>query len=111
MGGDNKMHTFTNMYSLCKKHMNEFVVIETIDGQKINGKIVGLDNNHVHLDVPVSLYEKAVVGQWGTRNSRIYPPYPYYPPYPIYPPGYRFRRLILPLAALVALSALPWGYY
>jgi hypothetical protein len=41
-----------------------------------------------------------------------YTPYPPFPPYSYYPPFYyrprRFQRLILPLAALTALSVLPY---
>ena len=87
------------MYALCRKHMKQYVLIETVHGEKIDGVIMDLDDDHVYLIIPnVNTFEKR---QWG-----YYGPGYGYPPYGHRPGG--LRRLILPLTAIAALSLLPW---
>ncbi|MFE5317258.1 hypothetical protein ACFQ88_00995 [Paenibacillus sp. NPDC056579] len=38
-------------YALCKRYMNKKVRITTVDGQKIEGKIVKLDRNKVYIQM------------------------------------------------------------
>ncbi|WP_138416461.1 hypothetical protein [Aquibacillus sediminis] len=93
-------HHHQHMYELCKMHMHANVVAKLNDGTEINGIITGLDQKNVYLSVPNVGYEPIERGA---------PPFGYGYPYPWgYGPGAGFRRLVLPLTALVALSALPW---
>lgn len=106
-----KRNISNHVNSLCQKYMNQYVLAELIDGTKIDGIITDVDTEYVYLAIPFfgrEVESKSLPSindenrQWG---------YGYYPS--VYPYGYgyppqRFRRLILPLAALVALSALPW---
>ncbi|SEU03383.1 hypothetical protein SAMN05421676_11542 [Salinibacillus kushneri] len=99
-----------DLYSLCKSHMNKYVLAETTDGRQFDGIIINVDVENVILAVPIesdnlSMYQDAQMAgqrQWGYYGSN--PPYEY--GYYGYRP--RFRRLVLPLAALTALSVLPW---
>lgn len=100
-----------HMHDLCKNHMHSYVLLEISDGSVIDGIITEVDDTHVHVAVPNDL---------GTENDERFTPYGYgfpqgprppygYGPYPYpYPGPGRFRRLVLPLAALTALSVLPW---
>ncbi|MFB4169762.1 hypothetical protein [Virgibacillus sp. JSM 102003] len=108
---------FQHMYELCKNHMHSYVLVEMSDGSKVDGIITGLDDEYVYVAVPL--------GQGDEQHANAFPSdhqqrqfgfgygYPGYG-YPGYGYGYgfgrprRFRRLILPLAALTALSVLPW---
>ncbi|MDC3417219.1 hypothetical protein [Aquibacillus salsiterrae] len=101
-------HNHHHMYELCKKHIHRYVLVELTDGMKVDGIITGIDNENVYLAVPNLRNE---------QTDRVYPGYGYpwygypgygYPPGFGYGPGGAFRRLVLPLTALVALSALPW---
>nr|WP_226037713.1 hypothetical protein [Aquibacillus saliphilus] len=95
------------MYDLCQKHIHSYVVVDTVDGTQIDGIITGVDEEYVYMAVPID---------HSRSNERIFPVpgygYGYGFPgygYPGYvPPVGRFRRLVLPLAALTALSLLPW---
>jgi len=113
MRDDNK-----HMYDLCKQHMHSYVLAETHDGSKIDGIVTGLDEEYVYMAVPVDLSEEQ--GTFMTDHQTFerqfgygYPGYGY-PGYGYggygggYGPRNRFRRLVLPLAALTALSILPW---
>lgn len=108
---------YHHIYDLCKKHMHAYVLVEMKDGTKMDGIITGLDEENAYFAVPMSEGEMD-----GTVNSQVgmgrqfgggygygggYPPYGYHGHYGYYPPR-RFRRLVLPLAALTALSVLPW---
>lgn len=106
----NQNYNPQHVYDLCKNHMQSYVLIEVDDGTQIDGIITGLDGEHVYLAVPIagnrveSSYDDYDERQFGYG----YPGYGYggYPGY-----GYRprrFNRLVLPLAALTALSVLPW---
>ncbi|TSJ65530.1 hypothetical protein FPQ13_06910 [Allobacillus salarius] len=87
------------MYALCHKHMKQYVLIETVHGEKIDGVIMDLDDDHVYLIIPK--YNTFETRQWG-----YYGPGYGYPPYGYRPGG--LGRLILPLTAIAALSLIPW---
>jgi hypothetical protein len=101
------------MYQLCKEHMHSYVLAELVDGTKVDGIITGLDHEYVYIAVPLESHE-----QQYTESSNDYrygyPGFgPGFGPWPGYGYGYgypprRFRRLVLPLAALTAIAALPW---
>ncbi|WP_163972037.1 hypothetical protein [Oceanobacillus halotolerans] len=110
-------HDYKHMYDLCKSHMHSYVLIETVDGNSVDGIITGLDDENVYMAVPLEPHEQQMAPAVGFAGRQFYG-YPGYGGYPGYPgfggyPGYggprrRFRRLILPLTALAALTALPW---
>jgi hypothetical protein len=109
-----KPHTHHHLYDKCKSHMNKYVLAETTDGQKFDGIIVDVDAEQVILAVPIT-GEEMMYGYDGMMmDSRVYGyPYGFNPGFGFYPPFYgfprrRFRRLALPLAALTAISLLPW---
>jgi hypothetical protein len=104
------------MYLLCKQHIHRYVVVQMEDGLVHVGIVENVDDDHLYLAVPV--------GDMEIEPSRAFLPdsgygygYPYgaqysYPDYGYgygygYPGG-DFSRVILPLAALVALSLLPY---
>ncbi|WP_405103230.1 hypothetical protein [Oceanobacillus sp. FSL H7-0719] len=101
------------MYDQCKKYMHAYVLAETNDGTSFDGIITGLDNEFVYFAVPNDNSDS----EYRTMNNDYrqfgYPGYGYGGGYGGYGgfgyggPG-RFRRLILPLAALTALTLLPW---
>lgn len=114
---------YHHMYSLCDKHMNQYVLVETVDGQYIDGIVTGVDGDYVYLAIPLTEEEQKVQGNQESSQPNYFEPpnpqarqyggygypYSYGTPYSYgYSPPARFRRLILPLAALVAISALPW---
>ncbi|WP_010650024.1 hypothetical protein [Oceanobacillus massiliensis] len=95
-----------HMYELCKNHMHSYVLAQTTDGSQFDGIITGLDDEYVYFAVPIENNEQS---HFGNDNSRLfgygYPGFGF--------PGYggprrRFRRFVLPLVALTALSILPW---
>lgn len=91
--------------------MHAYVLIEMTDGKKHDGIITGLDDQHLYLAVPLSGGEREE-RNYGYGSSYGRPPYgaPYYGGSSFggnFPPR-RFGRLVLPLAALAALSLLPW---
>jgi len=115
----NQNPNYQHMYSLCKQHMNQYVLAQTVDGQNIDGIVTGVDGEYLYLAVPLTDEERKhqELHQSQTRDTDErqygygYAPggYGYGAPYGYgYAPPGRFRRLILPLAALVAISALPW---
>jgi|SRR5699024_8714416 len=99
-----------SMYELCKDHMHAYVLAEMVDGTAIDGIITGLDEENVYFAVPIDYSEESFQptdssyrqfgGWYGPGPGFGYPGYGY--------PRRRFRRLILPLTALAALSILPW---
>ncbi|MGM8364394.1 hypothetical protein ACLIBG_02815 [Virgibacillus sp. W0181] len=123
----NNDHHHHHMYEMCKNHMHAYVLAQTADGSNVDGIITGLDDEYVYMAVPLSGYEQEPDEHSPQSHERQfgysgygYPGYGYpsygYPGYGggYGSPGYgyrprrRFRRLILPLAALTALSVLPW---
>lgn len=119
---------YNHIYDLCKDHMHSYVLAEMVDGEKIDGIITGLDSNYVYFAVPVESEEQSNrsdhhdessdrqfgyghgYGQghgygYGQGYGHGYNNYGYSHGYN--PPN-RFRRMILPLTALAALSILPW---
>lgn len=103
-----------NLRDICRKHLHHYVQIQTSDGNHYEGYIEHLDYEHIHLVTSAgeqtgqrASYPVAI--EQGNSDSRqfypgFYPGFGY--PYP-YPGG--FRRFILPLAALTALSVLPFA--
>lgn len=109
---------YKHMYDLCKQYMHSYVLVESQEGSKIDGIITGLDDEYVYMAVPLE-QQTGYENQWGMHSphhphyeweSRHDSRWGYYPGYgyPGYGPGRRFRRLILPLAGIAALSLLPW---
>jgi hypothetical protein len=102
------------IYLLCKQHIHRYVRVQMEDGSVHDGIVENVDDDHLYLAVPV--------GDMEMEQSRAFLPYsgygygyPYGDPYS-YPgygygygyPGGGFSRVILPLAALAALSLLPY---
>lgn len=92
-----------SIYELCKDHMHAYVLAEMVDGTTIDGIITGLDDENVYFAVPIDYSDQSL--------QQTDPPYRQF--WGGFGPGYgyprrRFRRLILPLTALAALSILPW---
>lgn len=124
----NKKGNHQHIYDLCKDHMHAYVLAEMVDGSHVDGIITGLDNEYVYFAVPMEqesrssypveqhisyMYDHDMRQYWGGYPGPGYggPGYGYGPGlgygYGNFPPR-RFRRLVLPLAALTALSILPW---
>lgn len=112
-------HNQHHIYDLCKKHMHAYVLAEMVDGTNVDGIITGLDDEYVYFAVPLDPNEQQQMPTYQHHEtSDDYRQFGYgfgYGGYPGYGfgPGYgygrpRFRRLVLPLAALAALSILPW---
>jgi hypothetical protein len=109
---------------VCKQHMHKYVMIHTTDGMQYDGIVESTDDDYVYLAVPVGATElappqmRALTGYGGYGGYGGYPyggagygyGYPGYGAggYPGYGYGGRFRRLALPLAALTAISLLPY---
>jgi|HigsolmetaGSP12D_1036236.scaffolds.fasta_scaffold00593_2 hypothetical protein len=85
---------------LCEAHMHRYVEIRMHDGRGFDGIVEHIDNEVVCLAVPGAIEE--------TRAFFPFLPFAPYGAYPFYPYPRRFRRLVLPLAGLAALSLLPY---
>lgn len=106
-----------HIYDLCEDHMHAYVLAEMVDGSKVDGIITGLDDENVYFAIPINSEidnmrltgeeEERQYGGWqGGGYNYGYPGYGYgFQGYGFRP---RFRRLILPLTALAAISLLPW---
>ncbi len=101
--------------------MHSYVLAEMVDGTKVDGIVTGLDDEYVYLALPLEQHEQHTQPNMPNYHERQFGygyqgygyPGGYGPGYGAgYGPGYgrprRFRRLVLPLAALTALSILPW---
>ncbi|MEB1807976.1 MAG: hypothetical protein LPK26_11920 [Bacillaceae bacterium] len=109
------MYNKQYMQSLCQQYMNQHVMVQTADQQTYQGIIEHVDNDHVYLAVPMDDMQQSGHGymrsderQWGYPYAGFgYP----YAPYPFYPRPRPFQRLVLPLAALTAISLLPFFWW
>ncbi|WP_309123040.1 hypothetical protein [Paenibacillus sp.] len=111
------MHAHEAM-EICKQHMHKYVLIHTTDGMQYDGIVESMDDEYVYLAVPVGTTElmppqvRGLPGYYGYGPGYGYGYPGYYPGYGYGYPGYgyggRFRRLALPLAALAAISLLPY---
>ncbi len=101
-------HHHHHIYEQCKEHMHNYVLADMIDGTQVDGIITGVDEEYVYMAVPIGEGQQQMPDQHMHRQFGYgYGGYGGYPGYG-YGPRPRFRRLILPLAALTALSVLPW---
>ncbi|PYZ94100.1 hypothetical protein CR194_00730 [Salipaludibacillus keqinensis] len=115
----------------CEEHMHRYVLVTTKDQQQFDAILESVDDENVSFAVPLGGHmmqetmmptstnggfgygynnefeQRQFNPYYGYQPYSYYPPYPLYPPYPYYRPR-RFQRLVLPLAALVALSTLPY---
>lgn len=96
------------VHAICKKHMYRYVSVTMTSGAVYDGIVEDVDDENLYLAVPI--------GGMDHDQMRAFLPYAYPYPYYGYPypyPGYvyprrRFARQVLPLAALLALSLLPY---
>lgn len=110
-------------YQVCSQYANEYVRIKILDGSSYEGVIVGLDNDHVYMEIeedqpdisPVHYRPYRCLSRCAPPPYPVYPPFPPFPPYPPYPvyepvfptynaPRRRRRRRILPLSLFTLLS-------
>lgn len=118
-----------SLYDQCREYLQQPVRIETKDGGHYEGIIEYVDNEYVYL---LSYADQGPTEVRSEENRQVYGyGFPYYGPgygsyyglgygyyggYPFYGPygyGYygfprRISRLVLPLAALAAISLLPY---
>ncbi|MGG4217397.1 hypothetical protein ABEW32_04090 [Paenibacillus jamilae] len=110
--------------TLCQQHMHRYVCVWVKDGTTYDGIVEHVDDEKIYLAVPMGGEEVENVNLpyppnncgCGSRAFGGYAPYsPYFYPYPVpaYAYGFpygrrRFNRLVLPLAALTAISLLPY---
>lgn len=99
------------MYEQCKKYIHSYVLVETADRMSYDGIVTGLDDEYVYLAVPNDAYEPNSTYRMNDQQRVFgYPGFGPYSPrsgYEDFPPR-RFRRVVLPLAALSTLSLLAW---
>ncbi|MDQ0299880.1 hypothetical protein J2S78_002300 [Salibacterium salarium] len=115
------------MHHLCKQHIGHLVTVQMNNNEQLQGFIEDVDDNNVYMMVPENsnnnnnngmvqgaqmnnMLTKGCGCQSGMNNRQFFGGYGGYGGYPgggYYPrPRPRYRRLVLPLAALVALSTL-----
>ncbi len=105
----------------CKKHLHKHVNCQMMDGNVYEGYLEHVDKQNIYLIVEVSytqqpnptqqhnsLKGKQNDSSYTMNQQRQYYGYGYGYPYPYPRPGFGFRRLILPLAFLTALSLVPY---
>ncbi|MGW8957082.1 hypothetical protein [Paenibacillus sp. NPDC055715] len=103
----------TDAKTLCQQHMHRYVCVWVKDGTMYDGIVEHVDDEKIYLAVPMGEAENVNL-PYPPNNcgcgSRAYGGFASYPSY-----GYgfpyrrrRFNRLILPLAALTAISLLPY---
>jgi hypothetical protein len=83
-----------HMYNQCKEYMNYHVLVETKDGKKFDAILMDVKKDKVEMLVP-EMMEPESYGQMEDRTYRQ-------------PRFRRFGGLLLPLAALTALSLVPY---
>ncbi|NGP44555.1 hypothetical protein G4V62_06130 [Bacillaceae bacterium SIJ1] len=115
------MDNTQKMYQKCQKRVNQMVQVQTKCGKTFEGVIMQVDEMNVYMDMPLMEREGSEYEEHDERR----PPYGYGPGYGGYGPGYGYGgyapygppygyggygigRLILPLAALTAVSTLPY---
>lgn len=108
----NQNQTYEDIYEMCKRHMHSYVLVETTDGLQTDGIITGVDEENLYLAVPLEQNEAAQMQGNPNPSPNQFGRYPYYGGpgfgYGFGRPRRRFRRLIIPLAFVAALSLLPW---
>lgn len=109
----NNVNDHTHIYDMCEQHMHAYVLLQMKDGTETDGIITGIDHENVYVAVPT--------GGEAQREMRNDPSderqFGYHYGGPPFGGGYygggfygrprRFNRLIIPLAALAAISLLP----
>mgnify|MGYP005755068501 FL=1 len=106
-----------HMYELCANHLKDYVLIQTHDGNQFDGIVVDVDQENATFAVPMDetevMNEQMQQGDMQNDMMRVpfgFPGYGYpgfgYPGY--FYPRRRFRRRVLPLAAIAAISVLPY---
>jgi|SRR5699024_1575411 len=122
----NNAYNHRNIYDLCEEHMHAYVLLEMKDGSQADGIITGIDHENVYVAVPIEVERPQHMRSSNDQERQFgyggfggygggYGGYGGYPH-----GGYgghhghhygrprRFNRLVLPLAALAAVSLLPW---
>lgn len=121
------MNHIEQMKLNCEQHVNKPVYLQLQGNEGYSGVIEHVDDEHVYLLVPVDengqyIHLSELMGQMEHTSHHMMRQYPYYyQPYPNYygggyghgygygygyPRPYNWNRLVLPLAALTALSVL-----
>lgn len=108
-------------HTLCKKHIHRYVMVQMKDGSHHDGIVENVDEENLYLAVPVgeahSMEARQYPGYGGYGGGYGVPLYGYNQPglYGYHSPGQgygyprrRFGRSILPLAALLGLTLLPY---
>lgn len=120
-----------SLIAQCREYLQQPVRLQTNDGGYYEGVIEHVDNEYVYLITTVSEgstefrggesrqrppygygfpYGPGYGGYYGSGYGAYYGGYPFYGPYGYGYFGYpgRISRLVLPLAALTAISLLPY---
>ncbi|MFC0524792.1 hypothetical protein ACFFGV_14535 [Pontibacillus salicampi] len=113
--GKGQSQNYPHMYSLCNKHMKQYVLAELADGQYVDGIITGLDGEYVYIAVPQNVEGTSSMAapphHQVKANISLRQPYQRQgnqAAYNTYQPPKRFQRYILPLGALLGINPLPW---
>lgn len=80
------------LHNVCRRHLNQFVRVQTFDGETIIGRIVQCERGMIHLAVP------------GFGGQRQLYGYPYGVPYGPYGSPYFYNDVILPLVLYELLA-------
>lgn len=127
------MNNSKHIYDLCEQHMHAYVLLEMKDGMEADGIITGIDHENVYMAVPIGEEFQQEMRSESDDNRQFghhqggygggyggygghggYGGYGGYGGHGGYGNQYhygrprRFNRLIIPLAALAAVSLLPW---
>ncbi|WP_424766707.1 hypothetical protein [Paenibacillus sp. sgz302251] len=99
---ENTMAEQQEMKQWCESHKNRYVLVQTHDGWCCDGFIEHIDDEIVCIAVPCGTneWENRAFLPYASFGAPIYP-YPYYP-------RRRFIRQVFPLAALLAITLLPF---
>lgn len=80
----------------CRRYIDHLVEISMRDGRRFQAILIDVDDQHVTILTSGPPYHEQITRE--DNEQRAFGPRP----------GFRFRRLILPLAGIVALSTLPY---